>query len=112
MPWRILAAALTARLRSPREGVFVSEHVTIVAIYALTLICVCAFTALTILSLYDQSVPTALWSMPGACVGALATFLARGKIGVRSGNGPSGPPVVTGTPGVPQPRSGEVPGRN
>jgi hypothetical protein len=47
----------------------VTEHVTITAIYALTFICVSAFTALTILSLYDQAVPTALWSMPGPAWG-------------------------------------------
>jgi hypothetical protein len=100
MPWRILLAALTARRSYPAEGVYMTEHVTITAIYALTLICVSAFTALTILSLYDQAVPTALWSMPGACVGALAAFLARGKINVRPGDDSERASVVSGTSGV------------
>lgn len=112
MPWRILAAALSSRLSYPKEGLYVTEHVTITAIYALTLICVSAFTALTILSLYDQAVPTALWSMPGACVGALAAFLARGSINVRQRNGSKGAPVVTGAPGVPESGAGPLPRRD
>lgn len=112
MPWRILAAALAARRRYPTEGVYQTEQVTITVIYALTLICVSAFTALTILSLYDQAVPTALWSMPGACVGALAAFLARGRANGRSGDGAQGASVVSGAPRVPQQGTGPVPGRD
>lgn len=112
MPWRILAAALRSQWRYPREGIYQTEHVTIATIYALTLICISAFTALTMLSLYDQSVPTALWSMPGACVGALAAFLARGRGSERNRNGPEGPPAVTGASGVPEPRPGPLSGRN
>jgi hypothetical protein len=110
MPWRILAAALSSRLSYPREGLYVSEHVTIVAILCLTTICISAFTVLTILSLYDQAVPTALWSMPGACVGALAAFLARGAINVRSGNRAERAPAGPEPSGVPQQGAQQVPG--
>lgn len=112
MPWRILMAAITARRTYPTEGIYVTEHVTIVAILCLTTICISAFTVLTILSLYDQAVPTALWSMPGACVGALAAFLARGAIHVRQRDRAEGTPVVTGTPRVPESGAGQVSGRN
>lgn len=112
MPWRILAAALTSRWRHSGEGIYQTEHVTIATIYALTLICISAFTALTILSVYDQTVPTALWSMPGACVGALAAFLARGRGSERQRNSTQGAPPGPEPPRVPQPGSSPVPGRN